>query len=251
MKSYLKKTIQMIPCSACPNRERDMFQVLSSEQLEQVEHYRGGQCAIAAKTHLYQQGEKHNNVYTLFAGWVMLYKTLSNGGRQVLRYALPGDILNFQSDPEAPMTHSAVTLTNTTLCSFARPNFYSILEENPNVTLQLAQIMAEDVALSHEYLINIGRKNARERMAFLFLELYHRLKVQAPDIGNTMPFPMTQEDIADTLGLTLVHVNRTLRSLRQEELIQLSHHKLTIMKYKELAIIAGFNLNELKRQALL
>ena len=251
MSSQIKKTASAVSCNICPVRKLSMYQAIPESQLELVQKYRTEQRTIPPKIHLYRQGEKHQNTYTLFSGWVMLYKTLSNGSRQILRYALPGDFLSFQADLEGPLNHSAQTLTETTLCVFPRQNLTEMFHKHPELAVQLAWITARDMTLGHEYLVNVGRKNARERLAFLFLELFHRTRIHQPDIGNSIPFPMTQEDIADTIGLTLVHVNRTLRSLRQEGMVRLAQHKLTILDYDALSELAGYNADTLVNQPLL
>ena len=246
-----KKPSSITSCSKCPVRRLGVFQTLPNHQLQAVERHRAGQCVLPAKTHIYRQGEAHHNTYTLFNGWVMLYKTLTNGSRQILRYALPGDFLSFQADLHGPMTHSAQTLTECTLCTFPRQNLLEMFKAHPEITVQMVWITARDMTLGYEYLVNIGRKNAKERVAFLFLDLYHRVRTYGMESGNSILFPMTQEDIADTLGLTLVHVNRTLRSLREQGLIRLTHHRLTILDEAALADLAGFNPQVLHNQPLL
>jgi CRP/FNR family transcriptional regulator, anaerobic regulatory protein len=250
MANHLKKT-NTVSCSVCPVRQLSMYQAIPEIQLDIVQQYRAEQRTVSAKNHLYHQGEKHPNTYTLFSGWVMLYKTLSNGGRQVLRYALPGDFLSFQPDMVGPVNHSAQALTDCTVCVFPRQSLLEMLHKHPELAMRIAWITARDMALGHEYLVSIGRKNARERLAFLFLELFHRMRMHVPSLGNTIPFPMTQEDVADTIGLTLVHVNRTLRSLRQEGLVKLAHHSLTILDYAALSELAGYNAENLVNQPLL
>ncbi len=251
MASHFKKPTHIISCNICPVRQLSMYKGIPDGQLDIVQQYRTEQRIIPAKTHLYHQGERHNNTYTLFSGWVMLYKTLSNGSRQVLRYALPGDFLSFQQNLDAPMNHSAQTLTDCTMCVFPRQHLIDMFSKHPQLAMQIAWITARDMALGQEYLVSVGRKNAKERLAFLFLEIYHRIHLHLPDVGNTIPFPMTQEDIADTIGLTLVHVNRTLRSLRQEGLVKLAHHSLTILNYPALSELAGYNAEMLTNQPLL
>ncbi|WP_353570123.1 Crp/Fnr family transcriptional regulator [Candidatus Albibeggiatoa sp. nov. BB20] len=236
----MRKATTLTSCSVCPVRQLNIFKQLPSELVDAIENYRTEQVTLPAKTFLYKQGEEHSNTYTLFSGWVMLYKTLDNGSRQILRYALPGDFLSFQADLNSPINHSAQVLTECSFCVFPRKSILQMFEHHPELASQIAWITARDMSLSHEYLVNIGRKNAKERMAYLFLDLYHRLCTQVEYQENTIPFPMTQEDIADTIGLTLVHVNRTLRSLREEGLVKLAHHQLTILDYATLASLAGF-----------
>ncbi len=236
----MRKSTVLTACSVCPVRQMNIFKQLPSELTSAIESYRAEQINLPAKAFLYKQGEEHNSTYTLFSGWVMLYKTLDNGSRQILRYALPGDFLSFQADLSSPINHSAQALTECCFCVFPRQSILQMFERHPELASQIAWITARDMSLSHEYLVNIGRKNAKERMAYLFLDLYHRLCSQMNNQDNTIPFPMTQEDIADTIGLTLVHVNRTLRSLREDGLVKLAHHRLTILDYPTLAELAGF-----------
>jgi CRP/FNR family transcriptional regulator, anaerobic regulatory protein len=237
----MRKTTDLNSCFACPVRQLNVFKQLPNELVAAIENYRSEQILLSSKEFLYKQGDIHSNTYTLFSGWIMLYKTLDNGSRQILRYALPGDFLSFQAGGDSPINHTAQALTECSLCVFPRSSILGMFANHPELASQIAWITARDMNSSHEYLINIGRKNAKERMAYLLLDLYNRLHNQVLQPDSSMALPMTQEDIADTIGLTLVHVNRTLRALREDGLISLNQHKLTILNYTALAELAGFS----------
>jgi CRP-like cAMP-binding protein len=98
---------------------------------------------------------------------------------------------------------------------------------------------------------NIGHRNAHEKVAFMALELYQRLKYRGLNNGYTVPFPLSQKDIADTLGLTSVHVNRTLHKLEKENLLSIHKHELTILDYEKLNALVGMELQSLNTCDLL
>ncbi len=93
--------------------------------------------------------------------------------------------------------------------------------------------------LTERYLTSITHGSARERIAFMVLELYHRLRLRGLNRSYSIQFPLEQEDIGDTLGLSTIHVNRTLHALKQEGLLAIHKHELTIMDYEALFTLAG------------
>ncbi len=222
-------------CHTCEIREQAMCRAMPSQDLHHLQHFRNRQALLPAKQHLYQQGQQHRQVYTLHDGWVMLYKALPNGKRQILRYALPGDFLCFQSNLTGPMQHSALALTDCSFCVFPREQLLPMMKQMPQLSIQLALFTARD----YEFQVDISHKNAQQRLAYLFYDLFIRIKQHHPGITDTVQLPITQEDIGDTLGLTQVHVNRTLRQLRQEEILEFMHHKLSIRNYRSLKVLAG------------
>ncbi len=223
-------------CQLCSIREHAMCRATPEQGLQQLESFRSKQIGLTSKQHLYQQGQRHKQVYTLYSGWMMQYKTLPSGKRQILRYALPGDFLFFQSDLAAPMQHSAMALTDCSLCVFPRDHLLEMMAQIPQVSIQLATFTARD----YEYQIDISHKNAQERLAYLLYDLFTRIKSYDPATTDTVQLPMTQEDLGDTLGLTQVHVNRTLRQLRQEKVLEFLHHRLIIHNFEALKTLAGY-----------
>jgi len=223
-------------CQLCSIREHAMCRALPKEALQQLEHFRSKKISLEAKQDLYQQGQRHKHVYTLYSGWMMQYKTLPNGKRQILRYALPGDFLYFQSNLKGLMQHSAMALTGCSLCVFPREQLLGMMEKMPQLSIELATFTARD----YEFQVDISHKNAQERLAYLFYDLFTRIKYYDPATADTVELPITQEDIGDSLGLTQVHVNRTLRQLRQDNVLVFMHHKLTILDFEALRVLAGY-----------
>jgi CRP/FNR family transcriptional regulator, anaerobic regulatory protein len=239
-------------CVDCPIRGLALFQPLSGEPLKAMQMHRLEQREFAAGTVLYTQDSHLDESYTLFQGWVMLYRTLGDGRRQVLRFALPGDFLGFQPDPTGPILHSAQALTPGTLCVFKRDSLMKMFREHPMLAIQMAWITSRDEATAHDHLTSLGRRPAKERMAQLFLELHHRLSARGPvEERAGIPIPLKQEHIADALGLTTIHVNRTLRALREAGLVVLRGGMLRIMNRPALIEMTGFRPDSFSRRPLL
>jgi CRP-like cAMP-binding protein len=210
--------------------------------LDWKQRYRQGQYSIPPKTQIYTEGRVLDEAFTLFRGWIALTKTLPNGKRQVLRIALPGDFLGYQpSQFEHPSTHTAVTLTECVVCLFPRSSVETMVFEQPDLARRLIQIYHGYMASCQEHTTSIGQRSAKQRIAELFLDLFYRLRRRAQVQGNRMPFYLTQEDIADVVGITSVHVSRVMRQLREAGLIHCQGHTLTLHDEAELVRLAGVN----------
>ena len=215
---------------------------LSDDEIAVVETFKSGHRELSAGADLYAQDEVCDELYTLLDGWVYLYQMLEDGRRQILDFALPGAFLGFQPELSAPAAHSAHCLTDISVCVFPRGTLLELFRAHPELALRMAWITARDGALAREHLTNVGRRSARERVAHLLLELFYRVRRgSAPAGENAVELPLTQEHIADALGLTTVHVNRTLRALREAGLMAMRGGMLRILDPGALAELAGFD----------
>ena len=167
----------------------------------------------------------------------MLTRLSYDGNRQVFRSVLPGELLEFQQHLRGPANYSAIALMDSVVCRV--PNIEKICSTQSGLGLSLALAEAGNMMLTEMYLVNITHRSAREKIAFMMLELYHRLRRRGLNNGYTIQFPLKQEDIADTLGLTTIHVNRTLHTLKDEGLLEIHKHELTILDYDALCTLVG------------
>lgn len=238
-------------CSECPIREMALFEPVDQEQLDWTQRARSAQLVIPARRHLYREGEVSNEAYTLFDGWVILYRSLPNGKAQIMRFALPGDFLALHPDHDGPRTHSAQAVTQSTVCVFPRGELVEMLHTHPKITMRLNWIHTRDMTTCQEHLLGIGRKSAEERIAFLLMELFQRMRLRGKADGNRIAFPITQEHIADAVGLTVVHTNRIMRQLRDAQLIDCSRQSLTILNEKGLAELGNFRLDMVEMRHLI
>lgn len=231
-------------CSSCPIRHYGLCPALSRILSEQLETHSLRQISLPTKNYLYQQGELNHGNYILKQGWILLSRISQDGTRQVLRSILPGDFLGFQPDFKGPHIDSAITLTDSVICIV--PDLETICQTHSELAFRLVWVGACDMILTETYLANISKGSAKKRIAFMALELYQRLLLRDMNRGYSIPFPLLQEDIADLLGLTPIHVNRTLKKLAAEGILKIEKHQLTILDYDVLYAMVGSLLEPLE-----
>jgi CRP/FNR family transcriptional regulator, anaerobic regulatory protein len=238
MQSHANTSLKI--CSACPMRNFGLCPALIKIMSEQLDAHFPRRFTLPVNSYLYRQGGLHHCNYIVKEGWLMLSRISKEGTRQVLRSVLPGDFLGFQPDLKGPYIDSAIALSDSVICVV--PDLLKICHTHPELALRLAWIGACDMTLAEIYLSSVVHKSARERIIFLALELYLRLKHRGLNRGFTIQFPLLQEDIADTLGLTRIHVNRTLKALAKEGLLKIENHELTILDYDAMCDMVGSQL---------
>jgi len=230
MHNPLRPRPERTRCASCPVRERALFQVVPAEYINDAESKRTDQYILPARRHLYEEGTAASMAYTLFEGWMLLYRSHSDGGRQGLRIALPGDFIGYVPLGETRLHHSAVAVTDATLCGFRQQDLHTMLETHTGLASHITRIQARYMASCQSAMLGLGRKSAEQRIAYLVAELYHRLR-NRQQLGKEeliMPFPITQEMLGDMTGLTPVHTNRVVRKLREEGIFTAERHRLII-----------------------
>ena len=162
---------------------------------------------------------------------------LPDGGCQIVDFCLPGDFVDFQAGDGEVHDYSVQAITAVRVCSFARAPLLEGLAGHAEFAFRLACLSHRDQVAAFRHLTSVGRRSARGRIASLLLELF--LRVRAQDDRAWVALPLTQEHIGDALGLTPVHVNRTLRRLREDGVVTLRDHRLTVHDLERLAGEAG------------
>jgi CRP/FNR family transcriptional regulator len=228
-------------CSYCGVRSPSACGPLDRADLDFVRSFRTAARSIPAGHDFLIQNETVNEVFTLLEGWVILYEMLEDGRRQIMQFCLPGAFLGFQPNAKAPLPFSAQALTDVRVCAFPRAGIEDLLREDPALSYRLACITLRDRSLAFRHLTNVGRRSARERVANLLLEMFLRARMMEPGGGaDTIYLPLTQEHIGDALGLTSVHVNRTLRALRVDGIVSVRGRTLRVLDPDRLAEEAGY-----------
>lgn len=239
-----EEILQPMHCATCPIRKLALFQPLTRTQVETAQKYKTEHREVLPGTTLFRQNEACEEVFTLYEGWVFLYKDIAQGKRQILRFSLPGDLLGFHGDLGGGIhQHSAQSLTKTSLCIFPRSKLVKMFRKHPKLGVRLTWMTANDNVLAHEHLTTLGRRSARDKISHLLLELFFRVRLRQPDPdpGNSIDFPLTQELIGDALGLTAIHVNRTIMELRRAGLVEIKSKRLTIPDPEALSELSAFN----------
>lgn len=208
------------PCGQCPLAKIGAFRAFNERQLEFVTHFKTGEFNAESGATLFLQGTNSAHLYTILSGWAFRYKMLPDGRRQILNFALPGDFLGLQASVLNEMQHSVETLTNVILCTFSRDRLWSLYADHPGLAFDLTWLAAREEQIVEEHLLSVGRRTATERAAYLLLHLFLRAEELRLTEGNRIKFPFNQQHIADTLGLSLVHTNKTLQRLMQRKLVR-------------------------------
>jgi CRP-like cAMP-binding protein len=196
---------------------------------------------IDARETIVAEGDRINACCIVYEGFVCRSKTTVAGKRQILSVHVPGDMPDFQSLFLEVMDYDMWALTDCTLAFVPHDALHRLVRENATLMAVLWRDTLVDAAAFREWIVNVGRRPAVERMAHLFVELKKKLEAVGLAPDNQFEFPLTQTDIADALGLTTVHVNRVLKLLRQEGIIALKRNKLSIENYPRLVELAGFD----------
>lgn len=229
-------------CWLCRVRKLSMCAAARPQDQEVLRELKADDRFLTPGSDLFVQGEPCTEVFTVLDGWVMLYELLADGRRQILNFALPGAVLGFHRDPQAPMTYSAQALTRVRLCVVTADRLMPFLERHPAFALQLAGMIEQNEALAFQHLTSVGRRSARERLAHLLIELFCRVQLAQDSHGPSIPLPLTQAHLGDAVGLTPVHVNRTLRDLRQAGLVTIRQGRLQVLDFAGLAAVAGLEI---------
>ncbi len=225
-------------CLSCAVRNTTVCRAFSN-RLDVVQSFKSGDRILAADTHLYRIGDRPGELFNLLDGWIALYRILESGKRQILDILLPGAFLGYQADLGEPMLHGALCLSDAAVCVFPRKSFPNLVDQHPALAHALIDINARATVRAQDQLTNIGGRVGTARVAHMLLDLFLRGRKSIPGAkSDTVELPLTQELIADSLGLTSVYVNRILRHLRERGLVVLRNGMLKILDLEALADLA-------------
>jgi CRP-like cAMP-binding protein len=191
------------------------------------------------------EGDSTNSVRIILSGWLCRYKTLEDGRRQIVNFILPGETCDAFAYMLSVMDHSIATLTPVVYAEVKRAQFEALVANDRSLAEAFWCETLLNTAIQREWAINLGRRLAFERVAHLLCEIFERLRPIDLTDGNSCSFPVTQTDLADATGLSVVHLNRTLQELRSSGLILLRERTLTINDLDALKRMALFSPNYL------
>jgi CRP-like cAMP-binding protein len=203
---------------------------------------------MEARRNIIREGDRPDHVHLMVEGWAARYKLLPDGARQITAFLIPGDFCDLHVTILGEMDHSIATLTKSKVAFVPRATM-SELTDRPCIAKGFWWATLVDEAVLRSWVVNIGRRGAFEAVGHLFCELYVRMRNVGLTSGQRFELPLTQEEIADALGLTSVHVNRVLQRMRADGLIVLKSGALEILDYPALQEAAGFNPNYLHIEA--
>ena len=226
-------------CEDCPLRKLPLFLDHTADEVDLVQSLKRRELSLHGGETLIHEGQTDAPLYTLFAGWAFRYKTLSDGRRQILSFLLPGDFIGVQQKMGDAAAHGVDTLTDSVFCVFQRDSLWELHRRSPAMGFNVTWLTAHEESLVDDTLLSVGRRSAEERIATLLILLFKRAAALQADAGSDgVPFPLTQQHVADGLGLSLVHTNKTLRKLERRGLHSIRDGRLFMRDVKSLARLA-------------
>lgn len=218
-----------------------IFRKFSPAELDFISEFKVGELVAEKKSTVLHEGANSAHIYTVLAGWGFRYKTLDDGRRQILNFVFPGDLIGLQAAVLKEMEHSVEALSDMLLCVFQRERFWEIYSKYPNLGFDITWLASREERLLDEHLLNVGRRSAEERMAFLFIHLFDRAQAVGMTGKSGLSISLTQQHVADALGLSLVHTNKTLRKLSNSKMVSWDRQVLVIKERDRLEELAKVN----------
>lgn len=249
--SRLSRSSPLSP-SAPPNpliERLDLFVTLGAEEREAVAALCVTRRMYRANDTLVREGSRPDRVCMILSGVAFRYRYLANGRRQIFGYLLPGDLCDTQFVILNESDHNVGLLCDTEVAVIPLPALMSAMVQYPKIERALLMMSLVDAAMLREWLLNVGQRDAGQKLAHFFCELCARQHAFGPDDKHLgISFPLTQVELADTIGLTVVHVNRILQRFRREGLLNWSRRHVDILDYPQLELLAGFDASYLRLQ---
>jgi CRP-like cAMP-binding protein len=196
---------------------------------------------LEAREDLTREGDHVNAVNVLLTGFALRYKTLADGRRQIVSIIVPGDFCDLRAYLLGGIDYSLAAVTTATVGIIPRERLDQLVAAHPRLRDALTWCGLVEEAIAREWILNVGQRTALERAAHLFCELFHRLRAVGLTRGKRCELPLTQTELGEAMGLSAVHVNRTVQELRRLGLISLEGRELTIHDLPMLEAAALFS----------
>jgi CRP-like cAMP-binding protein len=205
---------------------------------------------LRADQDIVRDGDRVSRSCLLLEGYACRNKVTGEGKRQIISFHIPGEIPDLQSVHLKMMDHNLQTLTVCKVGFVAHEHIVELCAKSPSVAGALWRETLIDAAIFREWVVNVGRRDAIARMAHVFCELFQRMKAVGRTNDGTCEFPISQTELADALGLSTVHTNRTLQELRAAGLVALAGKTLTVRDWEGLKNVGDFDPSYLHQQPM-
>lgn len=238
-------------CATCPLRIRDCFIPMTPEEIRYMETFKTGEMTVSPGATLLMEGSNSPQLFTVLSGMGTRYKTLEDGNRQVINFLFPGDFIGMQAGIMGEMKHSVDATTPMVLCVFNRSDIWNMFKAHPERAFDLTWIGAVEEHFLGETIATLGQRDASARLAWALLRIHQRLFAVGMARSGAVPLMVRQQDLADALGLSLVHTNKTLARLRAARLVSWTGGKLEILDHRRMFELAGLSDEAIERRPIM
>lgn len=222
-------------------RKLSHFVTLSCAESKVLEDLQSSARVVRHSREIIGQGRRYDGLLVMMEGIALRYRILRDGRRQVLNIALPGDVIGFPACFFERAQYAVSALTDTKLSCIPFRTLAGLFQNYPRLAAAVFWSFAAEAAIDVEHLTDVGRRTALERVAHFLLELLVRFQSIGRGDARSFPMPLTQELLADALGLSVPHVNRTLRQLRDDDLVRIEAHRVVVNDVDALSALADFD----------
>ncbi|WP_234679632.1 helix-turn-helix domain-containing protein [Bradyrhizobium monzae] len=211
-------------CTDCAVRGFAVCSSLDAAELRAFEHL-GRRVHFATGETVFSEEDITTSFYNLLEGVMRLYKLLPDGRRQIVGFALPGDFLGMNISGRHNFSGDAIGAV--TVCQFAKAPFGRFIEDRPHLLRRINEMTIRELSQARDHMVLLGRRSADEKVATFLLGWRERL-FSLEGLSNTVPLPMSRQDIADYLGLTIETVSRTFTKLERHGAIEILHGGISL-----------------------
>ena len=238
-------------CFECALRACSVFKPVTPDELRVINDMKREHLVLPAGAEIIRAGDGAPELFTLYSGWAFRFKSLPDGRRQILNFLLPGDLLGLQAAMFDAAQYGIEALTEVQLCKMPRRKVWELFERMPGLAFDVTWLGSREESHVDENLTSAGRRSAIERAAALIVMLYKRARTLGMVTDETFAFPLTQQHIADALGLSLVHTNKTLARLRRMGMFKRANGSMTVTNPRILERVAQHFDEEIAQRPLI
>ena len=229
-------------CIACPLLDCSGLRPLDREQRRYIQTIKRAELVFERGDNVLKEGDEVKNLFTVLEGVLIRYRSLEDGRRQIVNFMFPGDLVGLQGAFDEPSSHSVEALVSARLCVFDRTSFIDLVKANPRLGFDVTWLGAKEESALEGHIVSLGQRSAKERIVFLAVWLLQRaIDTGLARKGNVLRIPVTQSQIADMMGLSLVHTNRTIRALAKEEMVVWDAREICVPSMAKAAEFADFD----------
>lgn len=216
-------------CAACPIRRLTPYGGVHDDEADRLARIRNRTIQLPANTAVLAAGDEPEDVVTLFSGWAYRYTRFSDGARQILSIVLPGEAIGLATLPGGRMSHAVSTLTACTFCCLDKASLQDYLIADHSACQSVFRHTVDRRNRTERQLALLGRRQARQRVAAVLVDLHRRLHRLGMAGAREFPFPLRHSHLADLVGLTPIHVSRVFRDLEADRTVRRLQRRVQVL----------------------